>query len=81
MSESEEFNEEDWEQLLLEFERSGHPIPAIYHARLRKNSLFRFTQRLMARQGTRLPDFDALYKYKAELDKRLTPPEPPKPQS
>ena len=37
-----------------------------------KVELAAFIERLMTRQGTTIPDFDALYRRKAELDSKLS---------
>ena len=37
----------------------------------RETPLAKFIRKLMARQGTIPPDFEALYKKKAELDRKL----------
>ena len=39
--------------------------------RLSAMALSKFRRRLKSRQGSKMPDFEALYRYKSELDKKL----------
>jgi hypothetical protein len=58
---------------LKERESLDNARPGFERAIARDSSLT-FMAWLMARQGTIFPDFDALYRKKAELDKRLLDP-------
>jgi hypothetical protein len=72
------------EKLLTELEEKSelfglavaHAYPeAVQRARTPEElEMLAFADRLAARQGTFIPDFDALYKKKANLDGKLTDP-------
>ena len=49
-------------------EDSDKPTPAPVEPSREELEMMAFAERLAARQGTFMPDFDALYRRKAELD-------------